>query len=267
MKFKSVFFNRHLSNEERSPLLWRGVRGEVLLCILCLMSFAFPPKKITVWLIGDSTMSIKETKAYPETGWGMSFVYFFDSTVTVDNRAKNGRSTKSFIEEGLWQPVVDHLSEGDYVFIQFGHNDEVPTKKTYTTEDRFRNNLIRYVNESRAKKAIPVLITPVARRKFDSSGHIVSTHEVYSEIVRSVARQLNVPLIDLDKKSQDLLQQLGPENSKFLYNHLQPGEHPNYPEGKNDDTHFNELGARKMAEIVLASIKELKLDLAGRIRK
>jgi lysophospholipase L1-like esterase len=236
-----------------------------LISLLFLMAFALPQRKITVWLIGDSTMSIKEVKAYAETGWGMPFSNFFDSSVIVDDRAKNGRSTRSFIEEGLWQPVVDNLHEGDYVFVQFGHNDEVPTKKTYTTEEEFRNNLIRYIKESRAKKAIPVLITPVARRKFDSSGRIVGTHEVYSEIVRSVAKQLNVPLIDLDKKSQALLQKLGPETSKLLYNHLEPGENPHYPEGRNDDTHFSELGARKIAEIVLASIKELHLGLADHI--
>lgn len=229
------------------------------------MAFAVPQKKIKVWLIGDSTMSIKEVKAYPETGWGMPFRYFFDSTVDVDDRAQNGRSTKSFIDEGRWRDVVDHLSEGDYVFVQFGHNDEVPTKKTYTTEEQFKNYLIRYVNESRSKKAIPVLITPVARRKFDASGNIVGTHQVYSQIVRDVAKQLNVPLIDLDKKSQALLQQLGPETSKLLYNHLEPGENPHYPQGRSDDTHFSELGARKMAEIVLASIKELHLGLADHI--
>ena len=233
--------------------------------LLLMVAFTFPPKKTTVWLIGDSTMATKEIKAYPETGWGMPFSNFFDSTIVVDNRAKNGRSTQSFINEKLWQPVVDNLGAGDYVLIQFGHNDEVPTKKTYTTEEQFRNNLVRYVNETRAKKAFPLLITPVARRKFDSSGHIVGTHEVYSEIVRSVAGELKVPLIDLDKKSQALLQQFGPENSTLLYNHLQAGEHPNYPDGKADDTHFSELGARKMAEIVLQEIRNLKLPLADHI--
>jgi lysophospholipase L1-like esterase len=233
--------------------------------LLLMLAFTFPPKKTTVWLIGDSTMATKEIKAYPETGWGMPFSNFFDSTIVVDNRAKNGRSTQSFINEKLWQPVVDNMGAGDFVLIQFGHNDEVPTKKTYTTEEQFRNNLIRYVNETRAKKAFPILITPVARRKFDSSGHVVGTHEVYSEIVRSVAGQLKVPLIDLDKKSQALLQQFGPENSKLLYNHLQAGEHPNYPDGKADDTHFSELGARKMAEIVLQEIRNLKLPLADHI--
>jgi len=116
----------------------------LLSVLVFLVSFALPPKKIKVWLIGDSTMSIKDVKAYPETGWGMPFTYFFDSSVIVDDRAKNGRSTKSFIAEGLWQSVVDNLSEGDYVFVQFGHNDEVSTKKTYTTEEQFKTNLIRY---------------------------------------------------------------------------------------------------------------------------
>ena len=234
--------------------------------IICT-AFFIPQKKIKVWLIGDSTMANKEIKAYPETGWGMPFRYFFDSNVEVDNRAKNGRSTKSFIDEKLWQPVVDNLNEGDYVLIQFGHNDEVKTKKTYTTEEEFKNFLIRYVTESRSKKAIPILITPVARRKFDAAGKVEGTHEVYSAIVRDVAKQLNVPLIDLDKKSQALLQEMGAENSKWLYNYLDANEHPNYPEAHKDDTHFSELGARKMAGIILAEIKNLHLDLANRIYK
>jgi lysophospholipase L1-like esterase len=231
-----------------------------------MMAFTLPPKKtIRVWLIGDSTMSIKEVKAYPETGWGMPFVNFWDSTVIVNNRAKNGRSTKSFIAEGLWQPVVDAIQEGDYVFIQFGHNDEVPTKKTYATEKEFRDYLVKYVAETRTKKGIPVLITPVARRKFDSTGRIQDTHPVYAQIVRDVSKQNNVPLIDLDEKSMLLFQQLGPESSKYLFNYLIPGEHPNYPDGKQDDTHFSELGARKIAEIVLEQIRSLKLELAERI--
>jgi len=239
-----------------------------LIVLVALMAFTLPPQKhITVYLIGDSTMANKEVKAYPETGWGMPFYVFFDSSVTVDNRAKNGRSTGSFMKEGLWQPVVNNLQPGDYVLIQFGHNDEVPTKKTYTTPEQFKNNLIQYVTDSRNKKAIPVLITPVARRKFDSSGHIADTHEQYAAIVRSVAQQYKVPLIDLDTESMALLQQYGPENSKWLFNYLTPGEHPNYPEGHADDTHFSELGARKMAEIVLADIRKLNLDLADRIVK
>ena len=210
-------------------------------------------------------MSLKEIKAYPETGWGMPFVYFWDSTVTVVNKAKNGRSTSSFRQEGLWKQIMDEAGKGDYVFIQFGHNDEVPAKQTYTTEREFRRNLLQYVKEVKNKRAIPVLLTPVARRKFDEAGKVVGTHDVYSQIVRDIAAENKVALIDLDKKAQVLYQQMGVENSKLLFNHLEKGEHPNYPDGKIDDTHFNELGARKIAQIVLADIRTLLPELAERI--
>lgn len=250
-----------------SPLTRRCTGGEAFLLIFLtlFMSSANPP--IRIWLIGDSTMSKKETKAYPETGWGMPFVYFWDSSVTVENRAMNGRSTRTFMEEKRWQPVVEALKEGDYVFVQFGHNDEVPTKKSYVSEADFKINLTRYINDTRAKKAIPVLLTPVARRKFDSTGKVEGTHNVYSAIVRDVAREQNVILIDLDKKSQELLQEWGVERSKLLFNQVAPGEHPNYPDGKEDNTHFNELGARVMAELVLKEIRAVAPDLANRIVK
>lgn len=235
--------------------------------LLLLFSFSHPGRKIKIWLIGDSTMAPKQVKAYPETGWGMPFVYFWDSTVTVDNRAMNGRSTRTFIEEKRWEPVMNEMSEGDYVFIQFGHNDEVPTKKSYVPENDFHNYLVRYINDTRKKKGIPILLTPVARRSFDSTGHVVGTHTAYAQIVREVARENKVTLIDLDVKSQALLQQMGPGASAYLFNHLAPGEHPNYPEGVKDNTHFNELGARKMAEIVLEEIRQQEPALAARIVK
>lgn len=231
--------------------------------LLLLTAFAFPPHKTRLWLIGDSTMANKEVKAYPETGWGMPFSVFFDSTITVDNRAKNGRSTKSFRAEGLWQPVVDNMQEGDYVLIQFGHNDEGKEKVgRYTTPEEFKANLLQYVQETRARKAIPVLITPVARRSFDDKGQVKESHPVYADAVREVARANKVPLIDLDEKSMALLQQLGPVNSQYFFNYLEAGEHPNYPEGRKDDTHFSELGARRIAEIVAAEIRNLHLGLA-----
>ena len=235
--------------------------------ILFLMAFAMPEKKkITIWMCGDSTMSIKEKKAYPETGWGMPFALFFDSTVTIDNVAQNGRSTKSFIEEGRWKNVMDNLHAGDYVLIQFGHNDEVKEKVgRYTTPEEFSNNLDRFVKDVRSKDATPVLITPVARRKFDSSGNITDTHQQYAQLVRDVAKKDGTILIDLDEKSMELLQQTGAENSKYFFNYLRPGEHPNYPTGREDDTHFNELGARKMAELVLHEIQNQHLPLAGHV--
>jgi lysophospholipase L1-like esterase len=169
------------------------------------------------------------------------------------------------MEEKRWDPVINNMHQGDYVFIQFGHNDEVPSKKSYVPENDFKANLLKYITDARNKKANPVLVTPVARRKFDSTGHIQETHAVYAQIVRDVAKENNIPLIDLSEKSKALYQQLGPDASKYLFNYLVPGEHPNYPEGKQDDTHFSELGARKIAELVLAEIKSLRLELADRI--
>jgi lysophospholipase L1-like esterase len=238
-----------------------------LIIAIALMSFIGndQKKKITVWLAGDSTMSIKETKAYPETGWGMPFAYFFDTTVSVRNIAKNGRSTRTFISEKLWEGIEKNLQEGDYVFIQFGHNDESKEKTDrYASPEEYKANLLKFISEARAKKANPVLLTPVSRRKFKDTLQ-VPTHEIYSALVREVAKEQDVPLIDLDVKSMALYQKFGAENSRLLFLQLKPGEHPNYPDGKEDNTHFNELGARLIAQIVLQGIKDLKLDLANRI--
>lgn len=231
------------------------------------MAFAVPDKKkITIWLCGDSTMSIKEKKAFPETGWGMPFVYFWDSTVRIENLAKNGRSTKTFISEKLWQRVADNASEGDYVFIQFGHNDEARDKgERYATPDTFRMNLRKFIVETRMKKAIPVLITPVSRRRFDNEGKVLETHIEYSAYVKEVADQEKVLFIDLDTKSRELYQQLGKEPSKLLFLQLRPGEHPNYPDGKEDNTHFTELGARLIAQIILSEIRQKAPELADRV--
>jgi lysophospholipase L1-like esterase len=243
------------------------MRNLILLVMVSLLPgfLAEPPKKITLWLIGDSTMSVKEVKAYPETGWGMPFAHFWDSTIRVDNRAQNGRSTQTFIQEKRWESVINAMKEGDYAFIQFGHNDEVPTKASYTTPVVFAANLKRYIEDTRSKKGIPVLITPVARRKFDAGGQLESTHEAYSAIVRSVANENHTVLIDLDAKSQELLKKWGVEKSTCLFNQLTAGEHPNYPEGKEDNTHFNELGARLMAELALQDIRLQLPALAARI--
>lgn len=238
--------------------LWDLPRWSV--CVLFVLMAFSPQRKIKLWLIGDSTMADKEAKAYPETGWGMPFAHFFDGGVVVDNRAKNGRSTATFFREGLWQPVVEGLGPGDYVIIQFGHNDEVKTKASYTTPEEFTANLRRYIDETRKKGAIPILLTPVARRKFDSPGRIEETHD-YAPLVREVAARSKVALIDLAETSKAFLQEYGPEYSRVLFNYLQPGEHPNYPEGRKDDTHFSPWGARKMAELVVSGLKELKLGL------
>jgi len=210
-------------------------------------------------------MAEKAADERPETGWGMPFSRRFDDSVTVVNHARNGRSTRTFLEEGRWEPVVRNLDETHYVFIQFGHNDEVPSKEQHTTEEQFVANLETFVDETREHGATPILLTPIARRHFDEEGELEDTHRVYSELTRDVARARDVPLIDMDEQSRSLLCELGPEESKLLYNHLSPGEHSNYPDGVADDTHFSEYGARRMAELVLEGIEALELDLTTRI--
>ncbi len=242
-------------------------RTTIIFFIAVLFIAATPVQKLTIWLCGDSTIANKVTTAYPETGWGMPFVYFWDSSVQVKNLAKNGRSTKTFINEQLWQQVIDGAAEGDVVLIQFGHNDESKEKKErYTSPDEFKINLSRFVEEARAKKTIPILLTPVSRRKFDTLGNVLETHRVYTELVKEVALEKNVSYIDLDTKSRALYQQFGKENSALLFLQLKPGEHPNYPDGKIDNTHFNELGARLIAQLVLQELKQLNTPLNTHIR-
>ncbi|ADY53892.1 lipolytic protein G-D-S-L family [Pseudopedobacter saltans DSM 12145] len=239
-------------------------RSVLLLLALVLMSFNTAQKKIKIYLVGDSTMAQKAKNKYPETGWGVPFTWFFNQNAEVDNRAQNGRSTQSFINEGRWKAILDSLKADDYVLVQFGHNDEVPTKKSATTPSQFQENLKRYVNETRAKKANPVLITPVARRKFDG-GKVVDTHKEYAELVRNVARELNVPLIDLNERSLSLLQNFGEDKSKLLFLQLAERQNPNYPKGVEDNTHFSELGARYMAELVVQELKGIKSPLTSYI--
>ena len=234
---------------------------------LALLSLAFADdKKVKIFFAGDSTMSIKETKTYPETGWGMPFVYFWDSSVAVVNKAKNGRSTKTFISEGIWKLLIEEAREGDYIFIQFGHNDEAKEKlERYATPDTFKMNLVKFITEAKNKKAIPILFTPVSRRKFDKEGVAMETHKEYAALTREVAKEQNVLIIDLDEKSRALYQQFGPENSKLLFLQLQAGEHPNYPDGRADNTHFSEMGARLIAQLVLKELKGLNIELTNRV--
>jgi lysophospholipase L1-like esterase len=233
--------------------------------LLLLMAFAAPGprKKTKLYMIGDSTMANKPRQVFPETGWGMPLATFFDTAaVVIDNRAQNGRSTRTFLAENRWQPIVDALQEGDYVFIQFGHNDEAENyPDRYTPPEDYRRNLSKFVTETRAKKAYPVLLTPITRRRFDKDGRIQETHVAYSKVTAEVAAQYKLPLIDLDKMSRELVQQFGVDKSLLLYLELAPGDHPNYPYGHHDNTHFTELGARKMAQLAVSQIMAQKLPI------
>jgi len=215
-------------------------------------------------------MCLYDKSRFPLTGWGMPFVNYFDSSVKIDNRAKGGRSTKTFISEKLWQPVADSLQAGDYVIMQFGHNDAANSAAhpaRYASPEDYKKNLLVFITETRQKKATPILVTPVTRRKFDTNGKVEEGHAPYSKAVAEIAAKYKVPLIDLDRKSRELVQQMGPEGSKYLYMEFEPGENPIYPAGMKDNTHLTEFGARKMAEIVLSEIKAQNLELANYIVK
>ena len=233
-----------------------------LTAILNIAAFAQKPP-VTIFLAGDSTMAAKLAEKRPETGWGeMLGQHFKDGKVVIDNRAQNGRSTKTFISEGRWQATVDAVKKGDYVFIQFGHNDESKEKgERYTPPADYRTNLSRFVDDVRAKGGNPVLFTPVMRRKFDKDGKFVDTHGEYPDLVRAVAREKSVPLIDMHRKSEAVLVKYGQENSRTLFLQLKPGENANYPKGIEDNTHFNPTGAEAMAKLAVEGIKEDKLGL------
>ncbi|MDI6804928.1 MAG: rhamnogalacturonan acetylesterase [Bacteroidota bacterium] len=219
-------------------------------------------------MIGDSTMADKPIEDNPERGWGQMLPIFFDSSVIVENHAKNGRSTRTFLAENRWQPIVEKLKQGDYVFIQFGHNDQSKEKvDRYTPPEDYRNNLIKFITETHEKNAQPILCTSIVRRRFDENGKFYDVHGVYPDIVREVAKEFNVPLIDMHRKSEKLIVEFGSDSSKQIFLWVEPGKYKSLPNGKQDNTHFSEFGAIKMAELAVEGIKELKLGLENYLKQ
>lgn len=219
--------------------------------------------RVQVFLIGDSTMADKPLADNPERGWGQLLPNYFDDRVVIKNHAMNGRSSKSFIDEGRWATVLQQLQPGDWVFIQFGHNDEKkedPTRYA-APQAAYKANLTRFVKEARGKGATPILLTPVMRRRFDAQGKFFDTHGEYPDAVRELAKELNVTLIDMHQASQRLIEQLGAENSKKLFLHIAPGQYKSLPQGKQDDTHFSEDGATQMAGLAVAEMRRQKIAL------
>ncbi|MEH6306661.1 rhamnogalacturonan acetylesterase [Olivibacter sp. CPCC 100613] len=245
--------------------MYKKTRTLLLICSLIFCAFTFKDEKITVWMMGDSTMAIKDPNKYPETGWGVPFATLFKSNVKVENRAKNGRSTRSFINEGRWQEIYDQLKTGDYLFIQFGHNDEKLDKPKVGTDIRtFKANLCMFIAKAREKGAKPILLSAIARRHFEQ-GVLVDTHKGYPAATHAVADSLKVPFIDLTEKTNDLLTGLGEQKSVTLFLHLKPG-HKNYPEGVIDNTHLNRAGAMAVAKLAVEGMKELRLDLVKELK-
>lgn len=229
----------------------------LLITLFPLMSF-LQQEPIIIYMVGDSTMANKPyNKGNPEKGWGQVFPLYFKEGIKIENHAKNGRSSKSFRDEGLWDIVLEKIKPGHYVIIAFGHNDQkIESPDRYSApETDYRKNLERYVLETRDKGAIPVLATPIMRRRFDENGKLYDTHGKYPDVVRSVAKEMNVPLLDLHKKTEALLTAYGEERSKWLFLHIQPGEYGAMPNGKEDDTHLSAIGAFQVCDLAIEEIK------------
>lgn len=256
----------------------------ILVALLALTAFTESEKRITVFMIGDSTMANKSiTGGKPERGWGHVLGGFFTEDIIVDNHAVNGRSSKSFIDEGRWDKVLSRIKPGDYVVIQFGHNDEKPKADRHTDPGTtFDANLERFVNESRERGATPILMNAIVRRNFlapcDKPGHIVAsdnqvegdtlydTHGAYLDSPRNVAKKLNVPFVDANKITHELVQGLGREESKKLYMWVEPNTVPAVPKGSVDNTHLNIYGARVVAGLLVDAMAEVVPALAPYVR-
>lgn len=246
----------------------RLIVGAVQILLLALLSGIPASAQLTVYLAGDSTAANKAEDKRPETGWGELLQQHFDpAKVKIDNRALNGRSTKSFVDEGHWQKILDVLKKGDYVFVEFGHNDEKKDKPAgYASPDDYKANLSRFIRDVRAKGATPVLLTPVSRRKFENDV-LVKTHGEYPDAVKFVGKAEKVAVIDMESKSAAVLTRYGKDGSTKLFLQLKPGENPNYPKGVEDNTHFSPLGAEEMAKLAVEGIRENKIKLVKYLKK
>lgn len=217
----------------------------------------------TIFLAGDSTMADKPDLEYPERGWGQLFRERVRFPARLENHAQNGRSTASFIREGRWQTLLDKVAPGDWVILQFGHNDQKADRpeRYAPAQGAYRDNLIFFIRSVREKGGHPILATSVARRHWDDQGLLIPTHGEYPDVVRALASEEKVPLMDLEHLTSDLYREYGVEDSKRLHLWFAPGEHPRIPDGLSDNTHYSEMGARIVAGMVADSIKRLELPL------
>jgi lysophospholipase L1-like esterase len=238
------------------------IRYTIVVGVVLIFFGCTKDAKINIYMIGDSTMAPKSEEQRPKTGWGEVLSEYFSDDVRIQNYAKNGRSTKSFIDEGRWQLVLDSLNQGDYLIIQFGHNDQKSDNPVlYASPDEYEANLKTFIDESSRKGAIPILMNPIVRRRFDAEESFFDTHGKYPSKSREIANKWNVLFVDMHLKSLEMVVQSGPEISKDFFLWLKPGESVNYPEGVEDNTHFSPFGARKMAYLAVEGIADLDTKL------
>jgi len=258
--------------------------GKLLIITICTLFLltAANRKTTTIFMIGDSTMANKDiSHDRKERGWGMALQCYFDDNIRIDNHAVNGRSSRSFINEGRWDTVISRMKPGDYVIIQFGHNDEKPKADRHTDPgSTFDYNLAKFVRETREHGGIPVLMNAVVRRNFakvlpkndddeklrnttfkDANEQVegdslVDTHGLYAVAPRDVAKRMNVHFVDANRITHELEQGLGREASKKLHMWFLPNEEPSVPKGRQDNTHYNIYGAHTVARLLADALCE-----------
>ncbi len=242
----------------------KNVKALFVLSLVALMILSFKSaEKINVWMIGDSTMAQKKPDRFPESGWGVAMSKLMKNNAVVHNHAASGRSTRSFIAEKRWAAVCDSIQPGDYVIIQFGHNDEKPDSTLHTDPyTSYKQFLKRFIDETRAKGGNPIICSSIVRRHFDGKGNLLNTHGEYIKAAREVAVETNTPFIDMESCTRKLVAALGPEKSKSLYTFCKPGEYKNRSKGAQDSTHLNFAGAEKIATLFIKEVKTQKLALA-----
>ncbi len=231
------------------------------LLVLFLVVSCQKPKNYTIYLAGDSTCAQKKTDKRPETGWGMEFQPFFKDYVTIANHAKNGRSTRSFVSEGRWDSIMKLLQPGDYVFIEFGHNDQKTDSARHSSPEEYYEHLCSFVDDVKAHKGNAVILTPIVRRRFNEEGQFFGTHGQYVDEAIKAAKDKEVPLLDMTKATRDLLIKMGEEESKKLYMIADSGVWKNYPQGRDDNTHLNVDGAKTVAGLVVQEMKDEQLPI------
>jgi lysophospholipase L1-like esterase len=223
---------------------------------------------ITIYIAGDSTAAMKLPEKRPETGWGEAFQAYFKENIKIENRAINGRSTKSFINEGHLAKIENSIQPGDYLIIQFGHNDqkiEDPERGTQPYGD-YQDNLSQFIQVAYQKNAYPLLLTSVTRRKFEDDKIDSMSVGDYPEAMIQFAQKNHVPLLDIHKSTNEFMGKAGDEESKKYYLHLPLGQSDNYPEGIMDNTHFNEEGAKIVAQLIIEAIKQSNLPLKNLLK-
>lgn len=218
----------------------------------------------TVFLCGNSTVVDQDNE--PWASWGQMIPYFFDTNVCIANYAESGESANTFIAAGRLKKALSQMKKGDYLFMEFGHNDQKqkgPGKGAYYS---FMTSLKTFIDEARLRGAHPVLVTPTQRRSFGPDGHIRDTHEDYPEAMRWLAEKENVPLIDLNEMTRTLYEAMGVEPSKRAFVHYPAGSYPGQTQDFADNTHFNPYGAYEIARCIVEGLKTQVPDLARHLK-